>query len=70
MPRRSREVDKIKEDIIKIQKDLKSCNETIKELTNILEELEIYSSSSENELPTIKAVNRVVPTTDPHQGRT
>ena len=70
MPKNNQEVKEIKKDITKIKKDLKQQNKTLEALTNRLAELEVYSSSSEEQLPVIKIGDRVKSITNPNKNRT
>ena len=70
MPSKSTEVKSIKRDITKIKQDLKKQNKTLEALTTRLAELEVYSSSSEEELPQFKEGDRVRATTNPNRNRT
>ena len=70
MPSKNTEVTSIKKDIKKIKRDLKKQNKTLEELTTRLAELEVYSSSSEEELPQLKVGDRVKAITDPNKNRT
>ena len=70
MPKKTQEVKDIKKDTTKIKRDLKKQNKTLEALTSRLAELEVYSSSSEEELPTIKIGDRVKSITNPNKNRT
>ena len=50
MPRRSRAVKKIKTDVAKTQRKIREYNQTLIDLTQRLEELEVYSAGSKEEL--------------------
>ena len=72
MPTKAK-VNKIKgiqKEIKEVRGSLKASNKKLERLTERLQELEIYSSSSEEELPEIKVGDRVEATTKPNKGRT
>ena len=70
MPKKNLEVNKIRKDITQIKRDLKQQNKTLEALTNRLAELEVYSSSSEEQLPVMKIGDRVKSITNPNKNRT
>ena len=70
MPSKSTEVNKIKKEVTRIKQDLKKQNKTLEALTTRLAELEVYSSSSEEELPQLKEGDRVKAITNPNKNRT
>ena len=70
MPKKQQQIENIKSDIKRVKKDLRKQNQTLEALTERLAELEVYSSSSEEELPTIKIGTRVRSTTNPNKNRT
>ena len=72
MPTKAK-IDKIKriqKDIKEVRGSLKASNKKLEKLTERLQELEIYSSSSEEELPEISVGDRVESLTKPNKGRT
>ena len=70
MPKKQQQVESIKKDIKSLKKDLKKKNKVLEELTERLVELEVYSSSSEEDLPLIKVGDRVKTLTNPNKNRT
>ena len=70
MPKKQQQIENIKSDIKRVKKDLRKQNQTLEALTERLAELEVYSSSSEEELPKIKIGTRVKSTTNPNKNRT
>ena len=69
MPNRNRTVKRIKTDVKRAQKKIKEANETLIDLTRRLEELEVYSSSSDEDIEHLQISDKVIATSDPHQGR-
>ena len=59
MPTKADEVKKIEKEINQVRSELRSSNRKLDRLTTQLEELQIYSSSSEEELEEIKVGDRV-----------
>ena len=69
MNRRSRTINQIKSEVSKAKKTVKECNQALKDLTARLAELEVYSSSSEEEHEELKVGDKVIPINEPHKGR-
>ena len=69
MPRKSRAVNQIKEQVSTIKSSIKKAERNIEELTERLAELEVYSSSSEEDLPELRTGDKVIPICEPHKGR-
>ena len=70
MPKNQQQVESIKKDIKSLKKDLKKKNKVLEELTERRVKLEVYSSSSEEDLPLIKVGDRVKTLTNPNKNRT
>ena len=69
MQRRGREINQIRNNITRVQRQIRACDRTLEELTARLGELEVYSSSDEEDVVQLKVGDRVTPTTEPHLGR-
>ena len=69
MPNRSRTVNRIKTDVKRAQKKIKEANETLTDLTRRLEELEVYITSSNEDIEQLQIGDKVIATSDPHRGR-
>ena len=70
MPKKQQQVENIKKDMKTIKKDVRKQNKTLEALTERLTELEVYSSSSEEDLQEIKVGDRVKVLTNPNKNKT
>ena len=69
MQNRTREINQVRSDVARVQRQIRSCDRTLEQLTTRLGELELYSSSNEEDIVQLQVGDRVVPTTEPHLGR-
>ena len=57
--KKGEEIKKIRGEVKSVKKNIRNCNHKLEDLTKRLQELELYSSESEEELPSIEVGDRV-----------